>query len=204
MKEFWNQRYGASEYAYGTEPNVFFKAQLDRLPAGRILLPAEGEGRNAVYAASQGWEVEAYDISEAGKAKALQLAAQQKVNIHYQVGTLKNLDYVNDSFDVIGLIFAHLPAEIRTNTHQRLSQLLRPGGHIILEAFHKEHLKYNQNNPQAGGPKNADLLYDIALLQQDFPGFKFWILEEKIYTLQEGKFHIGESAVVQMLAQKPS
>lgn len=202
MKEFWNQRYAAAEYAYGTEPNVFFKAQLDRLSPGRILLPAEGEGRNAVYAARQGWQVAAYDISEVGKEKALRLAEQQKVNIHYQVGKLEDLDYLDNSFDAIGLIFAHLPPNIRPHTHRRLSQLLRPGGYIILEAFSKEHLTYNQKNPQAGGPKDIALLYDSETLQQDFPNFEFQILSEKTCTLQEGKFHLGESAVMQMLARR--
>lgn len=49
-----------SRIAYGTEPNAFFKAQLDQLTPGRLLLPAEGEGRNAVYAAKKGWEVAAF------------------------------------------------------------------------------------------------------------------------------------------------
>ena len=63
MKDFWNERYGAPEYAYGTEPNVFFKQELDGLKPGRLLLPAEGEGRNGVYAAEKGWSVSAYDWS---------------------------------------------------------------------------------------------------------------------------------------------
>ena len=202
MRAFWNQRYAAAAYAYGTEPNLFFKSQLDQLPAGRILLPAEGEGRNAVYAASRGWQVEAYDISEAGKEKALRLAAKHEVNIHYQVGKLEDLDYAKESFDVIGLIFAHLPPDIRTNTHDKLGQLLRPGGYIILEAFSKPHLRYNQKNPQAGGPKDMAMLYNSELLQRDFPRFEFLTMEEEIHSLQEGEYHIGESAVVRMLARR--
>ena len=78
MKAFWNENYGNKEYIYGTKPNVFFKEQLDKLKPGKILLPAEGEGRNAVYAASKGWSVTAFDISEIVHKKALQLAKEKK------------------------------------------------------------------------------------------------------------------------------
>ena len=72
MNNFWNERYSAHEYAFGTEPNVFFAGELRKLPRpGHILFPCEGEGRNAVYAAEQGWTVEAFDLSEMGKRKAL-------------------------------------------------------------------------------------------------------------------------------------
>ncbi|HRP00579.1 MAG TPA: hypothetical protein PLN54_14190, partial [Flavobacteriales bacterium] len=64
MKEFWDERYGAEEYAYGTAPNAWFAEQLKGLMPGSLLLPAEGEGRNAVPAARLGWKVTAFDLSE--------------------------------------------------------------------------------------------------------------------------------------------
>lgn len=72
--ERWNERYSTDEFAYGEEPNAYFKEQLDKLNAGAILFPAEGEGRNAVFAATRGWRVAAFDISTEGKKKALRLA----------------------------------------------------------------------------------------------------------------------------------
>ena len=69
MNSFWNERYSTNEYAYGTEPNEFFKSVLSKLEVGKLLLPGEGEGRNAVYAAKQGWHVTAFDTSIAGKTK---------------------------------------------------------------------------------------------------------------------------------------
>lgn len=204
MKEFWNQRYREPTFAYGTTPNVFFKAQLDQIPAGKLLLPAEGEGRNAIYAASQGWEVSAYDISEAGQKKALQLAKENEVNINYQVGTIQDLQFEIECFDVIGLIFAHFPPKVRKEKHQKLATLLRPGGHIILEAFHPKHIEFNSKNPTAGGPRDVDLLYSMEDLKADFNGFEFIVLEEKTVTLHEGLYHVGESAVVRMVAKKTS
>ena len=79
--KMWNSRYSAEEYAYGEEPNAFIKQQLDNLIPGKILFPAEGEGRNAVYAAKLGWNVEAFDLSTEGREKALSLAAQNGVDI---------------------------------------------------------------------------------------------------------------------------
>jgi SAM-dependent methyltransferase len=202
MKEFWNQRYSDQAYAYGTKPNVFFKSQIDKLSAGKILLPAEGEGRNAVYAATKGWEVKAYDISDAGQQKALQLANEKQVSIDYQVGALDTLNYEEESFDAIGLIYAHFPPGIRTKEHQALIRLLKPGGHIILEAFHKKQIEFNSKNPKAGGPKHVDLLYNIEEMKFEFKNFEFLQLEETIVTLEEGLFHLGDSAVLRMLARK--
>jgi hypothetical protein len=74
MKEQWNERYSASEYIYGTGPNTWLVEKLAGLQPGKILFPAEGEGRNAVHAARLGWNVAAFDQSEAGRKKALKLA----------------------------------------------------------------------------------------------------------------------------------
>ena len=70
----WNDRYSSEEFAYGTAPNNYLKEQLEKLKTGSILFPAEGEGRNAVFAAKLGWKVSAFDISAEGKNKALKLA----------------------------------------------------------------------------------------------------------------------------------
>ena len=64
--EYWNQRYSNAKYVYGEEPNQFFATQLSALKAGSLILPCEGEGRNAVYAASLGWTVDAFDGSLEG------------------------------------------------------------------------------------------------------------------------------------------
>ncbi|PRX50699.1 class I SAM-dependent methyltransferase [Salegentibacter salegens] len=114
MKDFWNERYADKDYVYGQAPNEYFKEKIDEMRPGKILLPAEGEGRNAVYAALQQWEVSAFDISEKGKEKALNLANNQSVEIDYKVGDLPELDYKDEQFDVIALIFAHFSEEEKT------------------------------------------------------------------------------------------
>ena len=89
----WDDRYRTEEFAYGEQPNNYLKEQLEQLNPGTILFPAEGEGRNAVFAAKLGWKVSAFDISAEGKNKAIQLAESNQVSIDYQVVELQHFDY---------------------------------------------------------------------------------------------------------------
>lgn len=91
MKEQWNKKYSSEMYAYGEQPNVFFKDELDKLPCGKILLPADGEGRNGVYAASKGWQVESFDMSETGREKAMRLAEKMGVEINYRILEIQHM-----------------------------------------------------------------------------------------------------------------
>lgn len=202
MKQFWDERYAAEEYVYGKEANEFFRSKLAGIKPGKALFPAEGEGRNAVYAAKMGWEVSAFDISDFGKSKADQLALENGVNIDYQVGTLGELAYEEESFDLIVLIFAHLPASIRTSFHQGLVNLLKPGGLLILEAYSKTHLTFNFKNPLAGGPKDITMLYSEEDLRTDFHAMSELSLEQEVIFLEEGKYHQGQSAVIRLIGQK--
>lgn len=202
MKDFWNERYSEKEYVYGKKPNRYFQEKLEELRPGRILLPAEGEGRNAVYAARMDWEVSAFDISEEGKNKARKLAREYKVELDYQVGKLEVLDYKKEEFDAIGLIFAHFPKQIRENYFQQFDKYLRPGGVIIFEGFSKEQVEYQKHNPKAGGPKDAEMLYTKEELEADLRGYKFEEFEEKEIELEEGEYHKGKAAVIRFLARK--
>lgn len=202
MREFWNERYSNPEYAYGKEPNAYFKAKIATLKPGRILLPCEGEGRNAVYAAQLGWDVYAYDMSDSGFEKAMKLAAEKKVKINYYVGTLSDMQFEDNYFDVIALFFAHFPDEVRRENHKILTQMLSPKGHVIMEAFSINHVKYQKTNPTAGGPQSISLLYDVSELEKDFDHLKFKEIKEVETSLSEGKYHQGKASVVRLFGQK--
>jgi SAM-dependent methyltransferase len=198
----WNDRYSADEFAYGEEPNNYLKEQLAKLPPGNILFPAEGEGRNAVYAAKLGWKVAAFDISAEGKKKALQLAAANKVSIDYQVGELDALDYQPGQFDAIALIYAHFPAAIKSSIHRSLDKYLRTGGIIIFEAFSKKHLEYLEANENVGGPKDIDSLFSMEEIRSDFANYDVIELEEKEIELSEGLYHNGKGSVIRFVGKK--
>jgi 2-polyprenyl-3-methyl-5-hydroxy-6-metoxy-1,4-benzoquinol methylase len=197
MKEQWNERYAASEYIYGISPNRWFVEKIASLKSGRLLLPAEGEGRNAVYAAKEGWEVNAFDQSEEGKKKALKLASEQKVSISYNLGDLTEFEPPHNDYDAVALIFVHMPVEIRQTVHRKLLEKLKPGGYLILEAFTKKQL---QNT--SGGPRNESLLYEHSFIADDFKDLNFIEFEETITSLDEGPLHQGEAFVIRLLAQK--
>lgn len=202
MKEFWNSRYSESNYVYGENPNLFFKEQLDKLKPGKILLPAEGEGRNAVYASQSGWTVTAFDQSETGKLKALALADKNNVSIIYDVYTLDEINYQEMSFDAIGLIYVHFPEPLRKIYHQKLSKLLKPNGTLILEGFEKSHIQFNNINPKAGGPKEESMLFSLDEIKSDFAEFDIEILHNETIQLNEGDYHVGESAILRFVGRK--
>lgn len=198
----WDDRYSKSEFAYGEEPNLYLKEKLENLDVGKILFPAEGEGRNAVFAANLGWDVSAFDISSEGKKKAEQLAAKNNVTIDYQVGELENLNYKNEEFDAIALIYAHFPANIKSQIHKLLDRYLRKGGIVIFEAFSKKHLEYLAKNEKMGGPKDIESLFSIDEIKVDFANYDVLELIETEIDLNEGLYHIGQGSVIRFVGRK--
>ena len=198
----WDERYAEKEFAYGEQPNNYLKEQLEKIPVGKILFPAEGEGRNAVFAATLGWEVFAFDISSEGRKKALQLAEKNRVVIDYQVGGLETLNYKEGQFDAIALIYAHFPAEIKSQIHRSLDKYLHKGGYIIFEAFSKKHIDYLAKNEEVGGPKDIGSLFSTEELQADFANYDVLQLEEKEIDLNEGIYHNGLGSVIRFVGRK--
>ncbi len=200
--ERWNDRYSKSDFAYGEEPNNYLKEQLEKLSVGTILFPAEGEGRNAVYAAKIGWSVVAFDISSEGKNKALILAKKNNVKIDYIVGKLEVLNFGKEQFDAIGLIYAHFPANIKSLYHKILDKYLKVNGTIIFESFSKKHISYVTANENVGGPKDIDSLFSIDEIKADFPNYQIIELQEKEIELNEGLFHNGTGSVIRFIGRK--
>jgi len=196
MNQFWNQRYAENETVYGHHPNAYFKLKLDQIKASTILLPAEGEGRNALYAASNGWKVNAFDYSETAKEKALANAIKNSVDIVYDVMDIDQYKPMNQ-YQAIGLIYVHLPPARRSVFHQKVIDSLMPGAILIMEAFSKAQL-----NHQSGGPKVIEELYSKSDLINDFKDIDIIELEELEIVLDEGPFHQGKASVIRLFAKK--
>ena len=197
MNEFWNERYASKGYAYGEEPNQFFKEQIKTIQPGKILFPAEGEGRNAVFAAISGFDVVAFDLSIEGMKKATQLAAQHNVRIDYLIESYESILLEEESFDVIVLIFAHMPSAFRTKYHRKLLKFLKPGGTLILEGFSKEQIVRN-----SGGPKDEAMLFSIDELKSDFESMSDLVITKTEVKLSEGPYHQGIASVIQLVGKK--
>jgi len=193
----WDERYSGDEYAYGKEPNEFLVEMQHHLPEGRVLCLAEGEGRNAVYLAKQGYEVTAVDASAAGIEKSKRLAVENGVRIETIVADLANYKIEPDQWDGIVSIFCHLPPPIRKKVHQDLVKGLKPDGRLILEAYTPEQLKY-----KTGGPPIAEMMMSLEQLENELDGLQFIYATEVVRSIHEGQFHHGEGAVVEIVARK--
>jgi len=201
-KEYWDERYARSEYAYGEAPNVFIENTLPNYPIGKILFPADGEGRNSVYAAKLGWTVSSFDLSDTGKQKAMDLATANDVVLDYQVCSADEVNYELESFDAIAFVFAHFPANVKQQYNKKMLDFLKPGGLVFFEAFGKNHLEYQKKYPSIGGPKDVDMLFSIEEMQETFANFEVIVLEEAEQELNEGPFHQGVGSVIRFVGRK--
>lgn len=195
--DFWDQRFAEDVYAYGTAPNRFFEAQLAHLTPAHILLPAEGQGRNAVHAARQGWQVTAFDTSQVGQGRALALAQQYGVQLDYHLADFAAPPFAPATFDALGLIFVHTLPELRPQIHRQLSVLLKPGGVLILEGFSQA-----QFGRPSGGPQDQNKMFTCPMLQEDFGHMEILLLEEVDEVLDEGPYHQGAAARIRLVARQ--
>lgn len=197
----WNERYSEPGFAYGTEPNDFLNEEYKRIPAGgHVLCLAEGEGRNAVFLAEQGYEVTAMDLSEVGLHKAQQLAADKGVTITTQVADLADYEFGVNSWDAIVSIWAHVPEAVRQRVHAQIAQALKPSGIYLLEAYTYEQTKLDA----VGGPPadQPDRFGSLVALRAELAELDEITGVEKQRMISEGTRHQGLSAVVQFIGRK--
>jgi SAM-dependent methyltransferase len=197
MSRRWDERYAEPGWAYGTEPNDFLREVAPRLPRGRTLCLADGEGRNGVHLATIGHEVVSMDFSTIGLAKAERLAAERGVRIATVQGDLARFPIAPGAWDAIVSIFVHQPTAIRAPLYRAVVGGLRPGGAFVLESYGPE-----QIGRGGGGPDDPDQEPPLATLRAELEGLEWEIAREIEREVIEGRFHDGSAAVVQMLGWK--
>lgn len=195
----WNERYAETFASYGTEPNDFLRAVADRIPEGPVLCLAEGEGRNAVFIAQRGHAVTAVDLSDVGLANAAKLAGERGVELTTVVADLAEFDPGEARWAGIVSIWGHVPPAVRSRLHAACVAALKPGGVFILEAYCPRQLE----RPGLGGPPDVALLMTADGLRKELSGLRFERCEEVDRDVNEGRYHKGPSATVQVLAFKP-
>ena len=197
-KTFWNERFGEPGFMYGDQPNDFLKANaLTLKPGGKILCLAEGEGRNAVYLATQGFDVTCVDFSESGLKKTQQLSESHGVSVCTICADLHHFNIEPEAWDGIVMIFGHFNEGLRASLYERMRAGLKPGGTLLMEVYTKEQLSFG-----TGGPKSIEYLYDKQELDAAFAEFSSVSLQEVTREIKEGAFHNGMSATVQVLCIK--
>ena len=184
-RAFWNSMYDRPDYRYGLEPNAWLVACAASLPAGaRVLCVGDGEGRNGVWLAEQGYEVTTIDASDAGVEKARRLAEERGATLDVRRGLFPDdLPGYEGLFDAVALIYVHATPAGRRKVHAAAVAALRAGGIVVLEAFTPA-----QIGRSSGGPQNVEMLYTADLLREDFAALEIEALEE--------------AAVVRMLARR--
>jgi SAM-dependent methyltransferase len=197
----WDRHYAEAGYIFGTAPNSFLAAEAHRFrAAGRILVPGDGEGRNGVWLASQGFDVTSVEASGVGAGKARALAAERGVPIDIQNANLDAWDWPIGAFDGVAAIFVHFEPHVRRSMHRRMLAALKPGGILLLEAFTPKHVE-NRKAGSRGGPP-PEMLYTAELLREDWPDAEFDMLCEAEVTLDEGSRHTGRAHVVRLVARR--
>ena len=203
--EMWDQRFSSEEYAYGKEANVWLSERVSQInppPNNRALFPADGEGRNAVWAATIGWNSEVFDLSIVGKQKCHLLAQEHAVSVDYDVDDLALREFSQQSYDLIACSWFHTPSEIRKVHMPRMLHSLKSGGHFVMEGYHTSQMPL-----QSGGPKSLDLLFDLDEVLGELTGEKapqMHIIHIAVTStvLDESELHKGQAMVVRIHLQR--
>jgi SAM-dependent methyltransferase len=195
--DYWNARYAEDGFAYGEQPNHFLASAAGQIkPGGRVLVPGDGEGRNGVWLAQQGFAVTSVDMSKIGCEKADALARRSGVAMDVIQADLSSWDWPVAEFDAVVSIFLHLPLGIRPAIHAQMRTALVDTGILIIEAFDPSHLELRLANPEVGGPGDITMLYTSTMLTQDFAPMQAVQLEHREIDLAEGRYHRGRGSVV--------
>jgi SAM-dependent methyltransferase len=200
MSDFWNQKFSSTDYFYGDEPNDFLRSQLFRLkPGSRVLVVGDGEGRNGVWLAEQGFKVTSVDYSSVGCEKSRRLAAQKGVTLTTDCADLLTWPWPVAEFDAVVSIFLHFLPDDRRTVHRAIEAALAPEGWLVIELFHPKQLGYT-----SGGPKNPDMLVTTDELKANFPALNWWLIAEGCTHLTEGSGHVGMGYISHAVGQKPA
>lgn len=194
----WNARFDTADYVFGEAPNAYLARQAAGLVPGAALCVADGEGRNGVWLAEEGWQVLSLDFSPVAQEKAAALAARRGVALRLEQGDVHDWPYPEAGFDLVADIFSQFSApEDRARKWQGMCRALRPGGHLIVQGYTPAQLRH-----RTGGPAQVENLYTPDLLREAFAGLEILHLEECEADLHEGAGHSGRSAVIGMVARK--
>ena len=199
-RETWDARFSSDEYIFGTEPNVWLAQHADLLKPGmRVLAVADGEGRNSVWMAKQGLQVDAFDISPVGVEKAKKLAQQQGVEVNFSIHGVEDYPWTTGDYDAVVAIFIQFAdPDTRSTLFKRMKSALKADGVILLQGYTPKQLEY-----KTGGPPNLRHLYTEDLLQEAFGDLDISELTSYENMLTEGTQHHGQSALIGMVARKP-
>lgn len=195
----WNRRYDSADFLFGTEPNAWLREQAHVLPPkGRTLCVADGEGRNSVWLARQGFVVDAFDVADRAVDKARDFAQREGVSVNFAVADCDGFAWPETAYDGVVAIFVQFAdPPMRARLFERIVRSLKPGGVLILQGYTPKQLDY-----RTGGPPILSHLYTRELLLSAFASLTITELREYEADIREGQGHNGRSALVGLVARR--
>src|SRR6056297_354588 len=192
-KDKWNQRYSEKELLWPQEPSEILKKETADCPPGQALDLAAGDGRNAFFLATQGWEITAVDFSEVAVKKGRELAKKLELPVKWEVQDLTHYRPVEGSYDCITIFYLHLPWDEFSEVLRHAAAALRPQGVLLVVGHDTTNLEAG-----TGGPQDPDVLYsptDITALFSTIETLEVERAERQQQTLDHGE---GESGATQI------
>jgi 2-polyprenyl-3-methyl-5-hydroxy-6-metoxy-1,4-benzoquinol methylase len=164
-REDWDARYAAVDNLWATKPNRFLVAEVSDLPPGRALDVACGEGQNAIWLATLGWEVTGVDYSDVAIAKAKDRAERDGVRVEFIGADLVEYEPERSAYELVTILYLHIPSSQRAAVHAKAARALAPGGTLVLLGHDLSNLSEG-----VGGPSDPDILYTADEIAAELPG----------------------------------
>ncbi len=198
--ETWNARFAREDFLFGEEPNEFLRTQAHWLRAGdSVLCVADGEGRNSVWLAEQGFQVTAFDFAPNAVAKAKRLAERRNVSVSHELGDAYTWPWTVKRYDAVVAVFIQfLPPDYRDSVFAGMKSAVEPSGLFLLEGYRPEQVDYG-----TGGPPRREHMYTREWLERMFSDWRILVLKDYNAVIQEGQAHNGMSALIDLVARKP-
>jgi 2-polyprenyl-3-methyl-5-hydroxy-6-metoxy-1,4-benzoquinol methylase len=199
--DFWNKRFDTPDYIFGRAPNEYLQTQATRFlkKGDTVLCVADGEGRNSVWLAKQGMQVDAFDLSEVALKKAIALAKEEAVQVQFTLASSDAWDWQPNQYDaVVGIFIQFADPVMRTRLFTQMASTLRPGGVLIVQGYTPKQLEF-----KTGGPSILEHLYTEDMIRNligDLEPIDLCLYEKE---LSEGPKHTGMSALLGLVARKP-
>ena len=153
----WDKKYSTEEYIYTKTANRFVVEYCSELSGNTAIDLAGGEGRNAIWLAKAGWQVENIDFSQVALDKFLKFAAEEGVSANCvancQDGT--ELKSMLGSVDLGVIAYLHIPIAELSKAIRNLAEVINPGGHLF-GVWHS-----GENSADFSGPKDKPTVADI-------------------------------------------
>lgn len=152
----WDQRYSTKDLVWTGRANQFVEQHLADIEPGSAIDLGAGEGRNSVWLAQRGWKVTAVDFSQVGLDKALQLAADNNVEISIECADATTFE-PTDLVDLVVLSYLQLGQDDQRSILKRAVTWLRPGGTLFVIAHDRSNITDGY-----GGPPMPEVCYTVA------------------------------------------